>query len=303
MNPRQVLEQHFSDEVSATAYINARLNTTKMEADALVSHYHVDERVEDELFTVYHEEGVSAGQQQWLWQAINALAADAWQQQHADVFERVVYLYWRLGYAEAVKFKWQNFLAPAQIQWQKGLADEKIGLYSNALWMTFFWQLEPNNSLFWRGQFKAIVELLPDNEKLLRPLNHVSDALEEFTDGQWQMLFANCGDKQYLRDMVRQYLTVRFALCKEYPEKQRNLIDAVHFAASALASSRQGLNKAIADIILAWCEKPWWSTQDDIKAGLGELHKWLTGYVNRQTKPQCSPRTMYSSSAQLKKAA
>lgn len=260
MTPQQLIAQHFIDEASVTTYMTERLNVDKAQAASLVANYHVSERLEDVLFTIYYEDGFSNEQKQWFWDALNEIAKTAWHNKQADIFERAVYLYLRLGYDEALQFEWRNCFTPEEIQWDKDIDEKLISLYSSALNLIFAWQLEANNSAFWQDQFRAIVDLLAGNENLLSPLNHVFDALDRLSGEQWGQLFISCQKSKKLRDWLRHYLTIHFELCEDDDRKELDLIDCVLSAVRKIYSRvPKGINEETVKIINAWTEFPWWA--------------------------------------------
>jgi hypothetical protein len=281
MNPQQLIAQHFIDEASVTAYMTGRLSINKAQAASLVANYHVSERLEDVLFTIYYENGFSNEQKQWFWSALNAVAKTAWQTKQADIFERTVYLYSRLSYEEASQFNWLSFFTPDEIQWNKDIDAEGINLYSSALSLIFAWQLEANNPLFWQDQFRSIVELLAGNENLRRPLNYVFDALDRLTGEQWGRLFISCQNSKKLCDWLQHYLAIHFELCEDDARKELDLIDCIWSAIRKVkASVPKGVNEEIVKIINTWSELPWWAKAVQIK--LEKLRQLLIKAEHRQ---------------------
>jgi hypothetical protein len=277
MNIEQLIAKSFSVESSIMSYMTERLSLDKTSAESLVSHHHAPERVEDILYAIYRKDSFSKEQKQWFWNALNQIALMAWQKRNPEVFRRTTYLYERLGHNEALAFNWQCCFNSEDIQWNENLDDDTISMYSLALWLVFKWQLP----LDWDRQFKAIVKLLPKNEKLVRPLNQVFDALDTLTREHWEFLLTNCQSSRNLQDLLKHYLTIRLALCLGIAEKESELIYFIRMAirfvkANNFKKSKNSfINEQLAKIVIAWSNTEWCSqkTKDEFEILRQELQE------------------------------
>lgn len=252
MNTKQIINTYFQDEQPAADYLSARLAGDVENAPPCVSGYQSEEHLADVLFTIYYQGGFSAEQKKWFWCSLNEQAKIAWNNKNADIFACAVYLYMRLGKYEADKFGWSNFINGDGIQWRELMDDNDIDLYSSALWLLAEWHYK----IDWKNQFNAIVKLLSKNEKLIRPLNNVFNAIDLLDYKQWGELFFECDSSDSLRELLQQYLLTSWGIHYKKPISGSLLIQNVQKAVTVVKSSKT-LSKQEIKIFKNWLNLTW----------------------------------------------
>lgn len=245
-----LINDHFATAESTDAFITERLSVDEQQAEALISHYHDPNSLEDLLVATYYAENFNPERKQWFWNTLNKLGKTAWIEKNPLIFFRAIYLCWRLDHSEANHYDWQPWFSPLDIQWHENMDDKTIEVYTSALWLLSFWQIKAKEDRFWQEQLEKIVPLLPKQNNLVRPFKQVIDAMGGVPEHAWDKLFFYGLDSKPLRDLVSQYLTIQFVFCYSDAAKSEEFFNAINNA--IVTSKSNGKGDLLKKLLTPW---------------------------------------------------
>lgn len=250
MKINKLINDHFATAESTDAFITERLSVDEQQAEALISHYHDPNSLEDLLVAIYYAENFSHEQKQWFWNALNKLGKAAWLEKNPLIFFRAIYLCWRLDLSEAKLYDWEPWFSPLDIKWHENMDDKTIEVYTSALWQLSFWQIKAKQDRYWQHQLEQIIPLLPKQNHLMRPFKQIVDAIGGIPDHAWGLLFCYCLDSKPLKDLVSQYLSIQFVFCYGDAAKSEKFFNSINIA--IMTSKSNGKGKLLAKLLTPW---------------------------------------------------